>query len=141
MKTIEIRVPSVGKDFVELTAVKVLKKTGDRVEKEETFAEFDSDKCLIGIHAEEAGIITIEVKEGQVYKVGDLLGTIRVIPTKIAIQREIAKLVLEGISKKSLLEVSDMLSDIYMHDEECKSIFEDALEDFQQDIASRFGLD
>ena len=37
MKAIEIRVPSVGEDFAELTAVKVLKKTGDRVEKEETF--------------------------------------------------------------------------------------------------------
>lgn len=141
MKTIEIRVPSIGEGFVELTAVKVLKKTGDRVEKEETFAEFDSDKALIGVHAEEAGIITINVEEGKVYKVGDLLGTIKVIPTKLAIQREIAKITLEGLSKKALLETSDMLSDIYLHDEECKKIFEDALDDFETDIASRFGLD
>ena len=73
---IEIRIPEVGESVTEVQIVTWLKEDGDYVEADEPIAEIDSDKASFELPAPAPGILKIEVAEGQIVKVGDLVARI-----------------------------------------------------------------
>ncbi len=73
---IEIKVPSPGESITEVQIARWIKQEGDFVEKDEEIAEIDSDKATLTIAAEEAGVLSIKVKEGETVAVGKPIGAI-----------------------------------------------------------------
>lgn len=67
---LEMKVPSPGESITEVEIARWLVEDGDYVEKDQAVAEVDSDKATLELPAEEAGIITLKAKEGDVVKVG-----------------------------------------------------------------------
>lgn len=68
-----IKVPTVGESITEVTLVKWVKNTGDWVERDEVIAELESEKATFEINAEQAGLLTTLVAEGETIKIGDLV--------------------------------------------------------------------
>ena len=73
---IEIKVPTVGESISEVSLAKWLKKDGQWVERDEVLAEIESEKATFEINAEQAGILTIKVQEGDTLAIGDLVCSI-----------------------------------------------------------------
>ena len=72
MPILEMKVPSPGESISEVEIAAWLVSDGDYVEKDQAIAEVDSDKATLELPAEQAGIITIKVEEGDVVPVGDV---------------------------------------------------------------------
>jgi 2-oxoglutarate dehydrogenase E2 component (dihydrolipoamide succinyltransferase) len=70
--TVDVKVPTVGESISEVTLVKWLKKDGEYVERDEMICEMESEKATFELNAEEAGILKIVAKEGDVLKIGDI---------------------------------------------------------------------
>ncbi len=73
---IEVKVPSPGESITQVQVANWLVTDGDFVEKDQEIAEIDSDKATLSISAEEDGIISISVKEGETVDVGAVIATI-----------------------------------------------------------------
>ncbi len=73
---IEVRIPEVGESVTEVQIVAWLKEDGDYVEVDEPIAEIDSDKASFELPAPAAGTLKIEVPEGEIVKVGDVVARI-----------------------------------------------------------------
>jgi Pyruvate/2-oxoglutarate dehydrogenase complex, dihydrolipoamide acyltransferase (E2) component, and related enzymes len=70
----EIRMPKMGDGMEEGTVLRWLKKEGDRIEKNESIAEIETDKANVEVPAEDAGVLTqIVVHEGQTVPVGAVI--------------------------------------------------------------------
>ena len=67
---LEMKVPSPGESISEVEIAEWLVSDGDYVEKDQTIAEVDSDKATLELPAEESGIITLKVEEGDAIAVG-----------------------------------------------------------------------
>lgn len=76
MPILEMKVPSPGESISEVEIAQWLVADGDYVEKDQTIAEVDSDKATLELPAEEAGVITLKAKEGDVVKVGQVICSI-----------------------------------------------------------------
>ena len=74
--SIEIKVPSPGESVSEVEIASWLVADGDYVEKDQEVVELDSDKATLAMPAEEAGIISITVEEGEAVEIGQVIGTI-----------------------------------------------------------------
>lgn len=74
--SIEIKVPSPGESVSEVEIASWLVADGDYVEKDQEVVELDSDKATLAMPAEEAGIISIMVEEGEAVEIGQVIGTI-----------------------------------------------------------------
>lgn len=74
--SVEIKVPSPGESVSEVEIASWLVADGDYVEKDQEIVELDSDKATLAMPAEEAGIISINVEEGEAVEVGQVIGTI-----------------------------------------------------------------
>lgn len=74
--SVEIKVPSPGESVSEVEIASWLVEDGDYVEKDQEIVELDSDKATLAMPAEEAGIISISVEEGEAVEVGQVIGTI-----------------------------------------------------------------
>lgn len=86
---IRITVPSIGESINEVTLLKWVKKTGEYVERDEVLAELESEKATFEVNAEQAGLLTTEVNEGDSLKIGDEIGTIDTTAEKpISIENE-----------------------------------------------------
>lgn len=74
---IDVRVPDIGEDAVEVIEVAV--KEGDEVEAEETLFTLESDKASMDIPSPESGsLVAFTVKEGDKVSTGDVIGRLRV---------------------------------------------------------------
>lgn len=73
---IDIKVPTVGESISEVTLVKWLKNDGDYVQRDEVFAELESEKATFEVNAEKAGILKLIGKEGDTLNIGDVLAQI-----------------------------------------------------------------
>ena len=73
---IDIKVPTVGESISEVTLVKWLKKDGDYVQRDEVFAELESEKATFEVNAEKAGVLKLISKEGDTLNIGDVLAQI-----------------------------------------------------------------
>lgn len=72
----EVKVPSPGESISEVDIASWLVSDGDYVEKDQTIAEIDSDKATLELTAEEAGLLSIRVGEGETVAVGDTVADI-----------------------------------------------------------------
>jgi len=98
---LEMKVPSPGESITEVEIATWLVADGDYVEKDQAIAEVDSDKATLELPAEEAGIITLKAKEGELVKVGAVVCLIDTKAKKPAGSQKTA------LSKESLLEERD----------------------------------
>lgn len=74
---IDVVMPQMGESIFEGTITKWLKKTGERVEKDEPLFEISTDKVDAEIPAPEAGVLTeIKVREGATVEVNTVVGVI-----------------------------------------------------------------
>ena len=70
-----IIMPQLGESIAEGTIVKWLIAPGDRVEKDQSLLEVETDKVALEIPSPAAGFLTeVLVQEGQTVPVGELLG-------------------------------------------------------------------
>ena len=72
-----IKVPPLGESIVEATVSRWLKKEGEAVASGDTLVELETDKINVEVPALSAGVLTKRsVNEGDVVKVGDVLGDV-----------------------------------------------------------------
>ena len=73
----QILVPTLGESITEATVSKWLKQVGDTVDADEPVVELESDKINLELPSPISGTLSkISVKEGDIVKVGALLGLI-----------------------------------------------------------------
>ena len=72
----EIRIPKLGMSATEMTLLEWMFEDGDRVEKGEVIYTVETDKTTTEVEAQESGTIRPAGIEGEVYQVGDLIGSI-----------------------------------------------------------------
>ena len=73
---IEIKVPAAGESVTEADIAVWHKSNGDQVELDEPILELETDKASLELTAEQAGVLTINVEEGQTVQVGQVIGVI-----------------------------------------------------------------
>ncbi len=76
MSVVDIKVPSPGESVSEVEIAGWMVEDGDYVEKDQEIVELDSDKATLAMPAEEAGVISIKVGDGESVEVGQVIGTI-----------------------------------------------------------------
>ena len=72
----EIRIPKLGMSITEMTLLEWMFGDGDRVSRGDVIYTVETDKSTTEVEAQEAGIIHPGGTEGEVYQVGDLIGSI-----------------------------------------------------------------
>jgi len=72
----EIRIPKLGMSATTMTLTEWMFGDGEEVEKGEIIYTVETDKSTTEIEAQASGVIRPTGEEGEVYKVGDLIGTI-----------------------------------------------------------------
>ena len=73
----DIRIPNLSEGVNSGTVVAILVKVGDRVERDQTVLELETDKAVAPIPSPEAGVVSrINVKEGEKVAVGHLVLTL-----------------------------------------------------------------
>ena len=73
---IEIKVPSVGESVTEALLAQWFKNDGARVKKDEPLFVIETDKVTLEVVAEEDGVLTIKVAEGETVPIGAVVGTL-----------------------------------------------------------------
>lgn len=73
----QIKVPEVGESITEVTIARWLKKDGESVEADDLIVEIESDKASFEIPAEQSGVISLKVSEGDTVPVGSLIAEIK----------------------------------------------------------------
>jgi len=73
---IEIKVPSVGESVTEALLAQWFKNDGDPVKKDEPLFLIETDKVTLEVVAEDDGILTIKVPEGETVAIGAVVGTL-----------------------------------------------------------------
>ena len=73
---IEIKVPQAGESVTEAMISEWFKENGDQVAKDEAILELETDKANMELNADEAGVLHIDVAEGEVVTVGQVIGHI-----------------------------------------------------------------
>lgn len=74
--SVEVKVPSPGESVSEVEIAGWLVEDGDYVEKDQEIVELDSDKATLALPAEDSGVISIKVEEGESVEVGQVIGLI-----------------------------------------------------------------
>ncbi len=75
--TIELTIPEVGESITEAQIVQWLKSEGDRVSKDETVAELETDKVTVDLPAPRDGVLSKQLKgEGETAEVGEVVAHI-----------------------------------------------------------------
>ncbi len=70
----DIRIPQLSEGVNSGTVVAILVKVGDRIERDQTIIELETDKAVAPIPSSDAGVVTkISVKEGDKVSVGHLI--------------------------------------------------------------------
>ncbi len=72
----EIRIPKLGMSVTEMTLLEWMVGDGDTVSKGDVIYTVETDKSTTEVEAQESGVIRPIGSEGEVYQVGDLIGTI-----------------------------------------------------------------
>jgi 2-oxoglutarate dehydrogenase E2 component (dihydrolipoamide succinyltransferase) len=73
---IEIKVPSVGESVTEAILAQWFKQDGDVIHKGEPLFVIETDKITLEVEAEEDGVLSIKVAEGETLAIGAVVGTI-----------------------------------------------------------------
>lgn len=73
---IEIKVPAMGESINEATVGTILKPSGARVEANDEILELETEKVNQVLYAPQAGIVNWSVNQGDVLKIGQVIGFI-----------------------------------------------------------------
>ena len=73
---IEIKVPSVGESVTEALLAQWFKNDGDPVKKDEPLFVIETDKVTLEVVAEDNGVLTIKVAEGETVAIGAVVGSL-----------------------------------------------------------------
>lgn len=73
---IEIKVPSMGESISEATIGEILKPSGSLVKMNDEILELETDKVNQVLYAQQAGIVTLNIKHGDGVTIGQVIGTI-----------------------------------------------------------------
>jgi len=73
----DVKMPEVGESISEVVLARWLKKDGEVVDVDDLLCEIESDKASFEIPAEQSGVISIKVSEGETIPVGSLIAEIR----------------------------------------------------------------
>jgi 2-oxoglutarate dehydrogenase E2 component (dihydrolipoamide succinyltransferase) len=105
----EVKVPSPGESVTEVTIETWYKNSGDYVKRDEHLADIQSDKAMLALYAEEAGILNILVEAGATVAVGTVVCTIDTAaqPASVGVARETLKQE-ETANKTSVKEATPM---------------------------------
>ncbi len=72
----DVKVPRLAEAVTEGDIARWLKKSGERVEKDEALVELETDKATVELTAEASGVLEIVVAEGSTVRVGDVIARI-----------------------------------------------------------------
>jgi pyruvate/2-oxoglutarate dehydrogenase complex dihydrolipoamide acyltransferase (E2) component len=72
----EIRIPKLGMSAQEMTLAEWMFGDGEEVAVGDVIYTVETDKTTVEVQAQNSGTIRPTGEEGQVYQVGDLIGTI-----------------------------------------------------------------
>ena len=113
----KILVPVLGESITEATVAKWLKNKGEIVKVDEAIVELETDKVNLEVPSAVNGILTeINAKDGEVVKVGAVLGS---ISESEATEEEIKKIIPKKQEKKIInLDVNKKKESIKIFDEE-----------------------
>jgi 2-oxoglutarate dehydrogenase E2 component (dihydrolipoamide succinyltransferase) len=73
----DVKVPEVGESISEVVLAKWLKKDGEVVDVDDLLCEIESDKASFEIPAEQSGVLSLKVSEGDTVPVGSLIAEIQ----------------------------------------------------------------
>jgi 2-oxoglutarate dehydrogenase E2 component (dihydrolipoamide succinyltransferase) len=71
---IDIKVPAAGESITSANIAQWYKKSGDSVKKGEPLVSLETDKVSNELEAEEDGVLTIKVGEGEEVDIGTVIG-------------------------------------------------------------------
>lgn len=71
--SVQIKAPSPGESIAEVQIAAWLKSDGEKVEKNDTICEIESDKATLEVAAEVSGVLHIKAQEGDIVKVGSVI--------------------------------------------------------------------
>jgi pyruvate dehydrogenase E2 component (dihydrolipoamide acetyltransferase) len=113
--TIEIQVPDIGADEVEVT--EILVKVGDSVAVDQTILSVEGDKAAMELPASEAGVVTeIKVAVGDKVKTGSVIMLFAAAETKADTQAETKPAVEAKSEAASSAPTTTSLQDIMVPD-------------------------
>ncbi|MGL4540237.1 MAG: dihydrolipoyllysine-residue succinyltransferase [Candidatus Rhabdochlamydia sp.] len=72
----EIKIPNMGESVSEAVISNILKGSGSFVKQDEEILELETDKVNQVLYAPESGVLTLQVKQGDTVRVGQIIGTI-----------------------------------------------------------------
>lgn len=72
----EIKVPTMGESITEATVGNILKPNGSVVAMDDEMLELETDKVNQVLYAQQAGVITLNVAQDEVVKIGQVIGVI-----------------------------------------------------------------
>ncbi len=72
----EIRIPKLGMSATEMTLLEWMFADGEPVSKGDVIYSVETDKTTTEVEAQDTGTIRTTGTEGEVYQVGDLIGSI-----------------------------------------------------------------
>lgn len=72
----EIRIPKIGMSATEMTLVEWMFEDGEDVRQGEVIYTIETDKTTTEVEAQASGVLRTIGKEGEIYPVGALVGTI-----------------------------------------------------------------
>jgi len=73
---VEIKIPKMGESIVEVTIGAILKTSGSVVKADEEVLEIETDKVNQVLSAPAAGVLTLQVKEGDRVKIDQVIGVV-----------------------------------------------------------------
>lgn len=72
----EIKVPSAGESVTEASVSRIIKESGSQVKTDDEVLELETEKVNQIVYAPASGQLTLNVKVGDVVKVGQVIGTV-----------------------------------------------------------------
>lgn len=73
---VEIKVPVMGESITQATVGTILKASGSLVAADDEILELETDKVNQVVYAPKAGVLTVQVQEGQVLAIAEVIGFI-----------------------------------------------------------------
>lgn len=73
---VEIKIPKMGESIIEATIGKILKPSGSSVKEGEEILEIETEKVNQVLSAPAAGLLSLAVKQGDVVKVDQVIGSV-----------------------------------------------------------------
>lgn len=73
---VEIKVPVMGESITQATVGTILKVSGSLVAADDEILELETDKVNQVVYAPKAGVLTVQVQEGQVLAIAEVIGFI-----------------------------------------------------------------